>query len=354
MKSIIVNETPVRTSKNFLINNIKLDNVEIPKEIGKFNNIEIRNETLKTTVEERKSEINLSYGLGDVLTNSVINRSNKELVITIDSKKNKELELDFNFDKRNKNLIDNINIIANEDSRGTVIIKYKSNDKTINFHNGIIKLNAKKNSKVNIVVVNLLNSNSLNFISIQNEFEENAKLNYTIIDIGGNKSISNYYSNLCGILSQDSINTIYLGNKNQVFDLNYIAELRGEKTDVNIEVQGALNDTSMKHFKGTIDFKRGCKKAKGNENESCMLLSKKAKSLALPMLLCSEEDVEGNHSSSSGKIGDKELFYIMSRGFSMKEAMKLMVRAKFNNILENIKNIELKNEIIYEINKKLD
>ena len=240
MKSIIVNETPVRTSKNFLINNIKLDNVEIPKEIGKFNNIEIRNETLKTTVEERKSEINLSYGLGDVLTNSVINRSNKELVITIDSKKNKELELDFNFDKRNKNLIDNINIIANEDSRGTVIIKYKSNDKTINFHNGIIKLNAKKNSKVNIVVVNLLNSNSLNFISIQNEFEENAKLNYTIIDIGGNKSISNYYSNLCGILSQDSINTIYLGNKNQVFDLNYIAELRGEKTDVNIEVQGAL------------------------------------------------------------------------------------------------------------------
>ena len=85
-----------------------------------------------------------------------------------------------------------------------------------------------------------------------------------------------------------------------------------------------------------------------------MLLSDTAKSLALPMLLCSEEDVEGNHSSSSGKTGEKELFYIMSRGFDIKEAMKLMVRAKFNKILENIKNEDLKNEIINEIDKKLD
>lgn len=34
--------------------------------------------------------------------------------------------------------------------------------------------------------------------------------------------------------------------------------------------------------------------------------------------------------------------------------MKLMVRARFNKILENIKNEELKNEIIGEIDKRLD
>ena len=84
-----------------------------------------------------------------------------------------------------------------------------------------------------------------------------------------------------------------------------------------------------------------------------MLLSDKAKSVALPMLLCSEEDVEGNHSTSSGKIGEKELFYIMSRGFSLKEAQKLMVRAKFNKILDNISNEEIRNQISYEIDKRL-
>ena len=42
-----------------------------------------------------------------------------------------------------------------------------------------------------------------------------------------------------------------------------------------------------RHFKGTIDFKTWLlKKQLEVENEFCMLLSEKAKSLALPMLLC--------------------------------------------------------------------
>ena len=44
----------------------------------------------------------------------------------------------------------------------------------------------------------------------------------------------------------------------------------------------------------------------------------------------------------------------MSRGFDEKSAMKLIVRAKFNKILETIKLQELKNEILYDIDKRLD
>ncbi len=154
-------------------------------------------------------------------------------------------------------------------------------------------------------------------------------------------------------MAKNNINTIYLGKENQIFDLNYIGELKGEKTQINIEVQGAIKDNSKKHFKGTIDFKKGSKKAKGNENEFCMLLSDTARSIALPMLLCKEEDVEGNHSTAAGKIDEKSLFYIMSRGFSRNDAMKLVVRARFNKILEKIKNQELKEEILEEIDKKL-
>ena len=84
-----------------------------------------------------------------------------------------------------------------------------------------------------------------------------------------------------------------------------------------------------------------------------MLLSDNAKSIALPMLLCQEEDVLGNHSSAAGKLGEKELFYIMSRGFTRKEALKLMVRAKFNKVLDKIQNVKLKEEIIEEIDKRL-
>ena len=72
------------------------------------------------------------------------------------------------------------------------------------------------------------------------------------------------------------------------------------------------------------------------------------------MLLCSEEDVEGNHSCSAGKVDEKELFYIMTRGFNLKEAQKLMVRAKFNKILESIEDEELKEQILEQIDRRLD
>lgn len=364
MEKMVLNETPVRTSRNFRINNIKLENINISNKPKEFNNVIIKNDSSKISILNDISNFNLEYGLNEVLENQVKENSNQKYKILIESKTPKNIEIDFGFDNENSELVDNIEIEANEGTKANIIIKYihsenlnctKPNE--INekyFHNGIIRCFLKKDSNINIVVVNLLNTKSDNFISIENNLEENSKLKYTIIDFGGKNSITNYYSNLQGQASNNILNTIYLGQENQVFDLNYIAHLRGEKTNIDINVQGALKDEAKKNFKGTIDFKTGCKKAKGNENEFCMLLSDKAKSLALPMLLCSEDDVEGNHSTSSGKVGEKELFYIMSRGFEYKEAMKLLVKANFNKILENIKNEELKNEILNEIDRKLD
>lgn len=354
MEEIKLNETPVRTSRNFNINNIKLDKSIIPQHIGKFENVKILGQTSKINVEKTQNNCDLTYGLGEILTNQIKEKANQNLLITIDSKINKELQIEFTLDSKNPNLLDNINIIANENSRGTVIIKYNSQENVQGFHNGIIKVLAKENSEVNILIINLTNQKCNNFVSVENTIENEANIKYTFVDFGGKNSITNYYSNLIGEKSVNKVNTIYLGKQNQVFDLNYIGELRGEKSDIDIQVQGALKDNSKKHFKGTIDFKKGCKKSTGNEEEECMLLSETAKSLALPMLLCSEEDIEGNHSSSAGKIGEKELFYIMSRGFELKEAMKLMVRAKFNKVLATIKNEEIRNEIIAEMNNRLD
>ncbi len=349
-----LNETPVRTSRNFNINNIKIEDSIIPKYIEEFKNAEIICNSKNTKIEENADKLMLTYGIGDTFTNQINASANKKIKIAINDNETSEVQINYKFDDENKALVDNILIIAGESSKATVIIKYSSNEEVQGFHNGAIKVLAKQDANIEIIMVNLMNNHSNNFVSIENSLDKNSKVNYTLVDFGGEKSITNYYSNLIGENSENILNTMYLGKCNQLFDLNYIGELRGEKTNINIEVQGALKDKAQKHFKGTIDFKKGAKKAKGNEEEACMLLSDTAKSLALPMLLCSEEDVEGNHSSSAGKISEKELFYIMSRGFEYKEAMKLMVRAKFNKILNSIKNEELKNEISYEIDKRLD
>ena len=349
MDKIKVNETPVRTARNFGINNIKIDQMEIPQNVHEFENYSIYAEN--TQIDSNVSNFKLTYGNGELLENNVFNNSNNKLkLITPESKET--VKITYNFDEDNTQLQNLIEIVANGDT--DVYIEYNSKTEQKCYHNGIIKVIANKNAKINVTIINLLNDNSDNFEAIENEINENSIVNFTIIDIGANKSISNYYSNIIGENAQNDLKTIYLGKEDQIKDINYIGELRGKKSFIDIDVQGALKDSAKKNFKGTIDFKKGSKKSKGNENEYCMLLSDKAKSIALPMLLCTEEDVEGNHSTASGKVDEKELFYIMSRGIDYKDAVKLIVKSRFNKILERIKDEQLKEIVITEIDNRLD
>ena len=348
MEKLKVNDTPVRTARNFKINNIEVE-LDLPEKIAEFKNVEIIND--KSVIDNEVSNTSLTYGTGKILEELNYETVNSKIRIQTSNKK-EDIIIRYNFDDNNVNLINQIEIIANGDTN--VIIEYKSQTSLKCLHNGIIRSIANENAKLDVTIVNLLNENSDNFEAIENKLEKNSKVNYTIIDIGGKTSISNYYSNIIGENADNDLKSIYLGIGEQRKDLNYIAELRGTKTNIDIDVQGALKDSAKKNFKGTIDFKKGSKKAKGNENEYCMLLSDKAKSIALPMLLCTEEDVEGNHSTASGKVDEKQLFYIMTRGISYKEAVKLIVKSKFNKIIERILDEKLKNEILSEIDKRLD
>ena len=348
MEKLKVNDTPVRTARNFKINNIEVE-LDLPEKIAEFKNVEIIND--KSIIDSEVSNTLLTYGTGKILEELNYETANSKIRIQTSNKK-ENIKIRYNFDDNNLNLINQIEIIANGDTN--VIIEYKSQTSQKCLHNGIIRTIVNENAKLNVTIVNLLNENSDNFEAIENRLEKNSKVNYTIIDIGGKTSISNYYSNIIGENADNDLKSIYLGIGEQRKDINYIAELRGTKTNIDIDVQGALKDKAKKNFKGTIDFKKGSKKAKGNENEYCMLLSDKAKSIALPMLLCTEEDVEGNHSTASGKVDEKQLFYIMTRGISYKEAVKLIVKSKFNKIIERITDEELKNEILSEIDKRLD
>ncbi|MEI3187275.1 MAG: SufD family Fe-S cluster assembly protein [Lachnospiraceae bacterium] len=48
----------------------------------------------------------------------------------------------------------------------------------------------------------------------------------------------------------------------------------------------------------------------------------------IPLILCAEEDVEGNHGASIGKLDDQTLFYLASRGIPKEEAEKMLARAR--------------------------
>lgn len=350
MKNVtILNETPRRTSKSFGINNFKVENFELP-EIKEFTNVKVNS---NIEIQHDVHEFKPKFIIGEELVNQ-LKQANQKLYINIDKTLSQPIIVEYELDDNQDVLVDNVVIRAEEGVEATVILKYKTKNEEVKvFHNGACTVKAKANSRVKVIILNLLNSKSDSFYSMNNKLEENADLEYVIADFGGSRTITIYYSNLAGNTCNNNVNTMYLGTGEQVIDQNYIAEVYGKKANIDIEVYGALKDNAKKNFKGTIDFKTGCKKAVGNENEYCMLLSKTAKSKALPMLLCSEDDVQGNHSNSAGKIDEDKLYYIMARGISKKDAQKLIVKAKFNGVLEKLQDEELKQELIEEIDRRL-
>ena len=74
MENLRLNETPVRTARNFRINNMKLENIEVPEVIPTFENVIIIGDTSKINIDSN-TDTNLVYGLSEELTNQVKTRS---------------------------------------------------------------------------------------------------------------------------------------------------------------------------------------------------------------------------------------------------------------------------------------
>ena len=77
MDNLKLNETPVRTAKNFRINNIKLEKIEVPEVIPLFENVTIIGDTSKMDIEQNadNTNIDLVYGLSEKLIEQVKTRS---------------------------------------------------------------------------------------------------------------------------------------------------------------------------------------------------------------------------------------------------------------------------------------
>ena len=347
MEKYILNETPARTANNFGINNIELI-LDVPKICKEFENFSIETNDIDKIKFEISSE-NITQSENRIGLERRINKTVK-VIIPENVQVEENIKLEFELDDENKLLIENIEIILEKNSSANFQILYTSSNLEEAFHSGELNINLKENAKAKVVIANLV-KNTNNFYEMKNILEKNSTLNYTIAEIGGNNKISNYFSQLKGENTENLLNVIYLGKEKETIDINYNIETYGERAKAYINVQGAINGYAKKNFKGTIDFKKGSKKAIGKENENCMILSHYAKSKSLPMLLCHEEEVEGEHGVASGKIDKNKLFYIMTKGISYEDARKLIVKANFNDIIRKINDESLEKLIDEEINK---
>ncbi|KXO17216.1 SufD family Fe-S cluster assembly protein [Peptoniphilus sp. GNH] len=244
-------------------------------------------------------------------------------------------------------------LVAEEGSKLEVTVLIRGNSKKRCDRNTVIRVLAKKNSKVNLRLLRFDNDMQNSFETIAVCEKENATVKINQVELTAGNLVLNYKNFLKGEKASSDLDSIYFGSGNSKLDFIYEAQHHGVKTKSDIRVNGALVDKAYKSLKSNLDFKKGSSMSIGNEEEYTLLLSDDVKALSLPILLAGEDDVEGNHAASAGKMDKDLLFYIMSRGYDIKEATTLVIESKFSATIEEMPTQELRDEIINYIESRL-
>lgn len=274
-----------------------------------------------------------------------------DFVSTKENSLNKIVSLELN--EENNQLVDIIKIKAEENSTLNLALDYFSKEDLKGFRHTIIEVEAEENSNVKIFLSQRFSLDILSIQSVYYKVKKNANVEFIQVDLGSKENYLSYIGELAEKEANVSINSIYFGKNNQKLDFNYVANQIGQATNYDLSIKGALADRAQKTCRATIDFKRGSSTSKGSEQEYVTLLSDDIRNVAVPILLCTEDDVEGLHAASAGKIDEDILFYIMSRGFSETEAKRLILESKFAETIDLIDNEEIRKRVYTTLSKKL-
>ena len=236
-------------------------------------------------------------------------------------------------------------IRAEEGSEITVIIVSRSDDETAGTFALRTLIFAEKNAVVHVVKAQLLGKNTANVDDTGIRVEENAAVTADHIILGGGETFTGLDAALDGYKAEFKSETAYLCTGAQKLDMNFVVRHFGRSTNSFMYATGALYGSAHKTYRGTIDLKKGCAGSDGEEQEETLLLSPLAVNKSIPMILCGEEDVAGEHGATIGRLGDDVLFYMQSRGFSKREAENTVARSKVAAAIASVPDKKVQEEI---------
>jgi len=171
--------------------------------------------------------------------------------------------------------------------------------------------------------------------------------------LSGKQTVVGAEVTLQGDKSAVEVNNAYLVEQDHQLDMNYNIPIYGKQTRSDLVAKGVLRDTAKKTMRDTLDFKTGCAGSSGDEMEDVMLLSDGIINQSVPLILCQEEDVEGNHGASIGRLSRELLFYLESRGIPEADLYELLAKARLDAVINLIPDPETQEKLRQEEGESL-
>ena len=242
----------------------------------------------------------------------------------------------------------NTGIIVREGAEATVVIAAfagdvdgdapagnDANDSALPTSAALTRIVVEAGAKLHLIEMLGVNEGQQHLESVGLEIHQNAAVDVKQYALGGSTIGLGLTANLVGARARLDLNNRYHATHEETLDINHLVRMRGTSTRAQLTESGVLNEEAKKTLRATIDLVRGAKDAQGNEIETVMILGDDVVNKTMPVILCDEDDVAGNHGATIGSVSPEQLDYLAARGLSRQAAEQLFVRALFEDAIIN-------------------
>ena len=220
---------------------------------------------------------------------------------------------------------------------------------TDSFHSGVIEIIVKRNARFRYTTIQNWSNNMYNLVTQRARVEEGAFMEWLDGNLGS-KLTMKYPS--CFLVGE--------GAHGQILSIAYASDGQHQDTGGKV-VHAAPNTTSQitsksiskgegrASYRGLLKVYEGATAARSNVECDALLLDETSRTDTYPYIEIDENTASVGHEATVSKVGDEQLFYLMSRGLSQEEAMAMIVRGFIEPIAK-----ELPLEYAIELNRLVE
>jgi Fe-S cluster assembly protein SufB len=216
-------------------------------------------------------------------------------------------------------------------------------------HSAVVELIAKPGARIRYTTVQNWSTNVFNLVTKRAVAHEDATVEWVDCNLGSKLTMKFPSVYLMGERAHGEILSIAFAGAGQHQDAGGKIIHAAPNTTSNIFAKSISKDGGRGSYRGLLEVAKGAHGAKSKVVCDALLLDDHSRSDTYPTIRIGEDDVNVAHEATVSKVGEDQLFYLMSHGIPEEEASKLIV----NGFIEPITK-ELPMEYAVEMNRLIE
>lgn len=188
---------------------------------------------------------------------------------------------------------------------------------------------------------------------IRSVLGRDATLRSLLAGFGGKVVKTNVESILNGQGATVEMLGVVFGDGSQHVDLHTLQEHRAPHTLSDLLYKNAVKDRARSVFSGMIRVHYGAQKTNAFQANRNLILSEGAKADSIPNLEIMANDLRCTHGSATSRLNEEHLFYLMSRGLTRAQAVRMVVEGFFAELFDRVPLEQVRGRLLREIEARM-